>query len=117
MPMRADIYSKDRVAHRKGEPMALAAYFRSVSHDSDLLTRFGLNWWVDVDPLLDCEGRLTSKRAEWLLSKLKEHEYVFELKLSKLPTDEQEHLIGRYTLWKNFLNSAIADNKPIYTVV
>ena len=118
--MRSDIYpaqkSRSGAAERKEDRPALAAYFRSVSHDGDLLTKFGLNWWVDVDPLLDSEGRLTSKHAQELLGRLREYEYIFDLKLAKLPADEQEHQRGRYTLWKKFLQSAIADNAPIYTI-
>ena len=116
--MCADIYrAKDQVAERKREPLAHAGYFRNADQDSGLLSAFGLTWKAVVEPMLDSEGWLSPEGAERLLRRLKDHEHVFELKLAKLPPDEQEHQRGRYALWKGFLISAIAESAPIYTVV
>ncbi len=112
--MPTDIYPAARTAEKKPP---LAGYFRSASRDCGLLSSFGLRWNKEVQPLLDCEGRLSPRGAKRLLCRMNERESVFELNLGKLPADDQRQLRGRYALWKNFLNSAIADNAPIYTIV
>jgi hypothetical protein len=63
---------------------------------------------------------LLPKGAGRLPRRLKQHESVFEINLEKILINERGHLRGmrsRYSLWKNFLSSAIADDAPIYTVV
>ena len=98
---------KVKVENTEEQP-AKPGFFRNPSKDGDLLAYFGLSWWGEVDPMLGEDGRLSPKRAERLLLRLKEQEYVFELELMKLPGDEQQHLRSRYTLLKNFLQQAIA---------
>jgi hypothetical protein len=110
--MCADIYP---AVTRQEEPKS--GYFRIAAQDGGLLSSFGLSWAAEVEPRLDSEGRLEPKDAQRLISRLEENEHIFELNLAKLPIGEQEHQRGRYALWRKFLESAVINNQPIYTIV
>jgi hypothetical protein len=99
------------------EPSGQTGFFRNPDTDGDLLKYFDLSWWTEVDPQLDEDGRISPKQAEQLLQHLKGQECVFERNLTELSRDRQQRLRGRYTLLRNFLSQAIAENAFIYTVI
>src|SRR5688572_30955083 len=67
----------------KEPPLALG-FIRNRVNDEDLLSKFGLSWWADVDPMLDADGRLSVRQSERLLGLLRRFEPQFELAMLKV---------------------------------
>jgi len=113
-PVREDIGGKTSVKiGRNEEPLLRHGFFRNPANDEDLLSKFGLHWWIDVDPVLDNDGRLSVRQSERLLRRLKEHESKFAFEMLNLPESERGIFLRRYKMFRDFLQSAIRYDSPI----
>jgi hypothetical protein len=88
-------------------------FFRNRSTDEDLLDRFGLSWWHEVERMLDLDRCLSVRHTERLLRRLKEREGAFVMGMLGLAELDQEGLGRRYRLFRELLKLAIAHDVPI----
>jgi hypothetical protein len=93
--------------------MHARGYFRDSYNNWNLLQHFGLDWWGDIIPMLDKQGRLSVKRAIEFRVRLWAREPLFEDNLARLPKKDQRYFRGRYRKLLRFLKEAIDKRLPI----
>jgi hypothetical protein len=88
-------------------------YFRDPYNCWDVLAKFDLDWWSDVIPMLDSQGRLSVQRMIQFRIVLWAREWLFEANLAGLPKKQQRYFRRRYRVLRLFLKEAIDRNLPI----
>jgi len=93
------------------------AYFRDSYNDSNLLWKFGISYWVDINRAVDKRGLMSPDKTEGLLILLRQRETIFKKNLrnskSHSGNDEVEYFEKKYKRFKKFLNNAIKLNSSI----
>jgi hypothetical protein len=93
------------------------AYYRDSYNDSNLLWKFGISYWVDINRMVDKRGLMSPDKAKDLLILLKHQESVFKKNLRNFKSHsgnhEAEYFEKKYKKFKKFLNNAIKLNSSI----
>jgi hypothetical protein len=90
-------------------------YFRDSYNDTNLLWKFGLSWWVDMEAFLGKGGMLSPEKARELLKTLAGLENTF--KANVRGDKHRKYFEGKYKKFKKFLKSAIEKNEPIACLI
>jgi hypothetical protein len=92
-----------------------SGYFRDSYNDSNLLWKFGISYWTDINKFVDKRGLMTKDKIEGLLILLEKKENVFRenLRNSKTPQYASEYFEKKYKRFRRFLNNAIKLNSSI----
>src|SRR3990167_2532559 len=95
--MGADIHI-DGVSENRG------GYFRDSYNATCLLHQLGISWWMDVDKMLDKNGKMSVRMCKKFrdMIKSKQVPHIYELDLSNIVIDNEEN--SRKNWRKMFVN-------------
>lgn len=93
-------------------------YFRDSYNDSNLIWKYDLSWWRDLDGFMK-SGNITPAKAKKLLKYLDDNRAIFLDNIKKYPEYgkdgelDQSYFKGKLTSFRFFLLDAIKMNEPI----
>ncbi len=92
-------------------------YFRDSYNDSNLLWKFGISYWTDINQLVNKRGFMTVPKAKILLELLDVRKNIFKKNIRNLKThgdiDEVAYFKKKYKRLRGFLNNAVKLNSSI----
>jgi hypothetical protein len=100
-----------RKVDRYFDKMLSNGHFRDSYNDTNLIWKFGLCWWVDMDAFLAKGGIMTPEKSKEMLKTLAGLEGTFEANVRG--DKNRRYFESKYKRFKKFLKKAIEKNEPI----
>ena len=100
-----------RKVEKYSAKMLSTGHFRDSYNDTNLLWKFGLSWWMDMEAFLGKGGMLSPEKARELLKTLAGLENAFKANVRE--DKHRKYFEGKYKRFQKFLKSAIEKNEHI----
>lgn len=113
--MLEDVSEAQGKVERYCQKMISKGHYRDAYNDSNLLWKFGLSWWMDMDRFItkggNTGGVLTPQKAKELLATLAGLEKTFKANVEG--DKDRKYFESKYKRFKKFLKSAIEKKENI----